>query len=525
MSARLGPSAQHWVGTDDLGRDVLSRILYATGTTLALALSAVAIAVALGYTIGLVGSAGSARVRRVIAAGLSLWLAFPPIIVALFMTAVLNASTLSAVIALGLAYAPLFARTMFNLAGGVAERDYVHAARMLGVGRVRRLTRHIAPNVAAPLWIQATVGIGEAMVGLSALSFLGLGVQPPGYDWGSLLAEYLERMFTSPVVTLAPAAAITIVGVMFAFIGEAGALAMDPRRWTATRKPARRPRADAAKVDARPAPVATLEGRRRSEPALLEVDSLCIEFPDADSGEMRKVVSDVTFCVYRGETVGIIGESGSGKTMTASAIAGLVPNPGVVTARSLSLDGTSLTSTGRRAQRIPALKIATVFQNPMAALTPTMTIGRQMTEASRLHLGLSKAQASERAIQALTEVGITGGARVLRMYPHQLSGGMRQRVVIGMGLMTNPELLLADEPTTALDVTIQKQVLELFKELKRTKLMTTLFISHDFGVIREVCDRVIVMLDGRVVEELAVAQLDQASHPYTRKLLDAVPRR
>lgn len=519
MEARDGPSRDHLLGTDDLGRDVLSRVAAATRLTLLLATASILLAAVLGYALGLAAALSGGRARRGFTLALNLWLAFPPIVVALFVSTVMYESTVSAVVAIALAYAPLFARTMLNLATAVVDLDYIHVARLLGVGPARRLTHHISPNVSAPLWIQTTTGIGEAMVALSALSFLGLGVQPPSYDWGSLLAEYLERIFTSPLIVVGPAFAITVVGILFAFIGEAGALAMDPRRWTAGNRDAVSARTTAkpptAETAATPAPTVT-------GPARMRVVDLNVWFPGS-TGKTH-VVRDVSFEIAAGETVGIIGESGSGKSVTASAIARLVPRPGMIEAGRLELDGTDLAGdVNPELRRVLGTQVATVFQNPMSALTPTMRIGAQMCESIRHHTDLSRGQARAAALQALAEVQITGSERVLKMYPHQLSGGMRQRVVIAMGLMTKPSLLIADEPTTALDVTIQQQILRLLRRLQSEHDMATLFISHDFGVVREVCDRVLVMYQGEIVERLHVADLDSASHPYTRRLLAAVP--
>lgn len=516
MNGRQGISAQHWLGTDDLGRDVFARVMVAGRLTIELSLLAVLIATVLGYGLGLLAALAPPLPRRAFQSLLSLLLAFPPIVIALFAGALLGQGATSATVAVALAFTPLFARTMLNLARSVADRDYVLAVRMAGVGPLGRLFRHILPNISAPLWIQSTVGFGEAMIALSALSFLGLGVQLPQYDWGNLLADSLDRMYTTPGVVIGPALAITLVGILFAFIGEAGARAMDPIRWTGARR--KQPNA----AESEPAPVSRPRSARLVEAGgdLLTVRGLRIEFP----GTGVAAVERLDLSLKAGETLGIVGESGSGKSMTALAIAGLVPHPGVVSVEALTFAGRDLAAPDAEAQRDAlGTAMAMVFQNPLSSLTPTMRIGAQLREGLRRRSGMPPTEVRCLVLQALKDVQLPAPERIMRLYPHELSGGMRQRVVIAMALVGGASLLIADEPTTALDVTIQRQILDLLAELKRTRGLSTIFISHDLGVVSEICDRVLVMNRGEVVEELARGGFKSARHSYTRSLLAAVP--
>jgi peptide/nickel transport system ATP-binding protein len=262
-----------------------------------------------------------------------------------------------------------------------------------------------------------------------------------------------------------------------------------------------------------------------SEP-LLRVENLRTWF-SSDAGTVR-AVDGVSFHVEAGETVGIVGESGCGKTVTSLSIMGLIPRPPgrIVAGSSIRFRGRELTTLGEgELRRIRGNEIAMIFQEPMTSLNPVYTVGDQLREALRLHRGLGRRPAREAAIAALREVGIPEPADRFDAYPHQLSGGMRQRVMIAMALSCEPDLLIADEPTTALDVTIQAQILDILAEVRTRRGMAMLLITHDLGVVAEVCDRVLVMYAGQVVEAGTVEEIfHDPRHPYTRGLLDSLPR-
>jgi peptide/nickel transport system ATP-binding protein len=256
---------------------------------------------------------------------------------------------------------------------------------------------------------------------------------------------------------------------------------------------------------------------------LLDVERLTVSFPSA-AGEAR-VVNDVSFGIRRGETLGLVGESGSGKSMTALSIMRLVPRPGRIAAGAIGFEGRNLLALPEAAMReVRGARISLIFQEPMSALNPVFTVGDQIGEALLVHGRARRRDARRRAVDLLAAVGITDPARRVNDYPHQLSGGMRQRVMIAIALACEPPLVIADEPTTALDVTIQAQILELLRELKARLGLALLLITHDLGVIAEMADRVAVMHAGQIVEQADVRPLFRSpQHPYTQALLASVP--
>ena len=257
---------------------------------------------------------------------------------------------------------------------------------------------------------------------------------------------------------------------------------------------------------------------------LLSVEDLQTHFRTPDG--INRAVDGVSFTVEAGETLAIVGESGCGKSVTANSILRLIPEPPGKVAGRVVFEGQNLLALSERAMRgIRGNAISMIFQEPMTSLNPVLTIGRQLGETVRLHQGLDKAAATARSIEMLNLVGIPEPARRVRQFPHQLSGGMRQRVMIAMALACSPKLLIADEPTTALDVTIQAQILDLMRDLKRRVGAAIVLITHDLGVVAEVAARVVVMYAGRKVEEAPVAELFRApKHPYTQGLIGAVPK-
>ena len=257
---------------------------------------------------------------------------------------------------------------------------------------------------------------------------------------------------------------------------------------------------------------------------LLEVENLCVEFKTRNG--IARVIEGLSFAIMPGETLGLVGESGCGKSMTALSIMGLVPSPhGRVSAGSIRLDGTDLLQIDEEQMRgIRGNEISMIFQEPMTSLNPVYSVGEQIAETARLHEGLSRRAAWERAIEMLREVGIPAPQQRVREFPHQLSGGMRQRVMIAMALTCKPRVLIADEPTTALDVTVQAQIFDLLRELQAQTGTAIILITHDMGAIAEMAQRAMVMYAGRKIEEAPAERiLQHPAHPYTQGLIACVP--
>jgi peptide/nickel transport system permease protein len=516
------------LGTDQVGRDVFLRLLVATRLSMQVALLSAALALSLGIVIGTTAALSGPRLRPFLLRVIDTLLSFPSLLTAIFVSVIIGPGKTGATIAVGVALSFGIARITSTLALSVGGREYINAARVLGVRGPRLMLRYVLPNIAEPLIIAFSVVVGVSIVLSSALSFLGLGASLPDYDWGGMLTNGVKAIYQTPAAALGPAAAIATSALAFGFLGEALARALNPLLWTSPRK--KDAGDEVARVeavdDAHDAPVLqtpSSAGSNGNKPAALDVRDLVVSFPGAAGP--APIVKGISFSVQGGEVLGIVGESGSGKTMTALTVAQLTPFPGKVEG-TIALEGRDIRSVkGAALDSLLGTKLAVVFQDPMSSLNPALKIGAQMTHAMRVHRGLGRKEARQLAIDSLTEVHIPAAERQIERFPHEFSGGMRQRAMIAMGLMKEPTLLLADEPTTALDVTIQAQIMDLLQEVNREHGTAVVLISHNLALISQTCDRVLVMYAGRVVEELDAKQLvNNPMHPYTRALLEAVPK-
>jgi peptide/nickel transport system permease protein len=525
-----GPSGRHWLGTNGLGQDVFYQVLVASRLSVGLALAATAIGVACGLLLGTAPLIVGRRAGRFITSVINIAVAFPALLLALFFAIIFGIGAEGALLAIGFASAPAFARLVRTLSASVAGLDYIAAARIAGVSRFRLLTRHVLPNIGETLIVNATMAAGDALLSFAGLSFLGLGVQPPSYDWGQLLNNGLQGIYTRPAAAIAPGVAVVVAGLAFNLFGEALAagLGVSPQNMTAGVLGRLR---GALAASAARAAAAEPQPSARTVPAdsVLVVSNLEVAFP----GGVHPV-RGLSFALRRGEAVGVVGESGSGKSLTALAVSRLLEHPAQVSATEVTLLGRDVLAgagrgraagamSDRELRRFLGTKAGLVFQDPMTSFNPVKRVGAQLAEVAAVHHGLSRRQARARAVDRLRAVRIPRPEHRARQFPHELSGGMRQRAMIGMAVMGEPALVIADEPTTALDVTVQRQVLRLLKSIQADRDMALLFISHDITVVGQVCDRVLVMYAGKIVENLPVGQLTDASHPYTRALLAAVP--
>ena len=499
---RAQPSPEHWFGTDDLGRDILARSLVATRLTLVMSVAATAIAVIAGVLIGALVWLAPRALRETVLRIIDSTVAFPSLILALVIAAILGPATTSAIIAIGVAGIPGFARITSNMTAAIVHKDYVRTARLLGVPGFLLFTRHLLPNIGGPLLVLIASSFALSLLEISSLSFVGLGVQSPDYDWGRLLNEGLPAIYSQPLQVVAPSVMLIFAGVAAMLTGDGLATRLDP--WGSQ---ARAPRAAAATALASTAPE-----------ALVEVRELTVTAADG-----TPLVKGIDFTIRPGEIVGLVGESGSGKSMTAMSLARLQPE-GVTTRVGLMRLGDLDLTSGKHRGRL-AKEIGLVYQDPGSTFNPALRMGVQLTEVARVHLGMSRRTADGTLVEALRRMRIREPEERMRQHPFQLSGGMLQRAIIASSLVTDPRLIIADEPTTALDVTVQAEVLRQLKRINQAQGTAMLFISHDIGVVEALCDRVLVMRHGEVVEHLTGAQLAarDVAHPYTKELLAATP--
>ncbi|WP_372467379.1 dipeptide/oligopeptide/nickel ABC transporter permease/ATP-binding protein [Microbacterium maritypicum] len=513
------PSAEHPLGTDALGRDLLLRTLVATRLSLVMALTATALGAVAGLILGALPVVAGPRVQRMFGSVINTWLAFPVLLVAMLTVILLGTGSTTAVIALALTMTPSFARLAQTLSSRVGGSEYLAAARLLGVSKTRQFTRYILPNIAEPVIVNVTISIGGGLLALSSLSFLGVGVQPPEYDWGRLLSEGFEQVYSQPSAILGPGVMVVLAGIMFGMFGEA--LASHMRGRGRTRTLSVRELGDPDRVSSTTA----VEERRDDVEPLLDVAGLSVSFP-GEHGWVRPV-QDVSFRIAPGEIVGVVGESGSGKSVTMMAIAQLAPAGAAVSAQRLTFAGEELSGlSSERAAKKLGTRVGIVFQDSLTALNPALRVGTQLAEVPRVHQKATRREADAAAVDALAAVSITDPARRAKQFPHEFSGGMRQRALIAMSQIGKPRLIIADEPTTALDVTVQQRVLALLRRECEETGAAAIVVSHDIAVLAELCQRILVMYGGRIVEDVDVRHLaepERLAHPYTRALAESLP--
>ncbi|WP_406288966.1 ATP-binding cassette domain-containing protein [Embleya sp. NBC_00896] len=494
----------HLLGTDMLGRDQFSLLLAGSRETLAIALGSAAIAAALGVPLALVAALGPRRVAAVVVQLIDVAIAFPALLTAMILAAVFGGSLWTAAGAIGVAYGVHVARVARAEIERVHGSDYVLAATASGSSTWRTVRRHILPNIAPTLLVQLSLILAVASLTEAALSYLGYGSPAPAVSWGRILHDQQPYIAARPLLVVWPGLAVALSVLGFNLLGDALRDATDPRLRHRPAEPA------GGAEPPTPRPPST------APDALLQVTDLTVRIAG------RIVVDHVDLTLAPGERLGLIGESGSGKSLTALAVLGLLPEGAEVTG-SIRLDGVELLGrTERELARVRGDRVAMVFQEPLTALDPTMRVGRQIAEPLRLHRGMTRRQADLEAIELAKRVGLPDPADLVRAWPHQLSGGQRQRVGIAIALACRPAVLIADEPTTALDVTVQKDILALLDDLAREQGTALLFITHDLAVVSQVSHRVAVMRTGRVIEHGPLARiLHDPGEEYTRALLAA----
>jgi peptide/nickel transport system permease protein len=511
-----GPGAAHLLGTDELGRDVLSRLLYGGQLTLLGVVECVGVLLVISLPVGLAAGYLGGWVDRAASAAVDLFLSVPAIIVVLAVLAVFGSSMPAAMVTFGVLGSAGVIRVVRSAVLSVREELYVAAARVSGVSEPRIVTRHVLPRIAGPVIVQASLFAAIALAIQTGLSFLSLGVAPPAPSWGGMVGEAAALIDQDGWLLVPSGGIIALTILAFGLIGDAVRDAT-VEGWSATAAPAIR-----AAGPGRP-PVSASPADLPAG-AVLTVQDLSVEF--AGPAGPVTVVDHVSFALGPGEVLGIVGESGCGKSVTALSLLQLLPPNGRIKDGRVLLCGQDLTAMSER--QISGMRgsaMAMVFQDPTVSLDPSFLAGAQVSEVVRRHDHVSRAAARLRVQELFEQVRLPDPASVARKYPHELSGGMAQRVSLALALAGRPKVLIADEPTTALDVTVQAEILALLRQLQAETGMSIILVTHDWGVVADICDRALVMYAGQIVEQAGVGPLFRhPHHPYTLGLQECNPQ-
>lgn len=520
------PSAGHWMGQDSLGRDILSRLMYGARWSLAIGLGATGLALVAGALLGAIAATSRKAVDETLMRCLDVVMAFPGIALAAVLVAVFGGGITVLICAIAFLFTPPVARVVrANVLDQYGE-DYVTAERVIGARTPHIVLKHVAVNCAAPVLVFCTVQVAEAVVFEASLSFIGAGVRPPDPSWGSVIADGKNMVLTGGWwATVFPGLLmlVTVLSLNVLSEGVSDAWAAPSAREADVPEdddPLEAPQAGSGEVV--PLPGLAEAARRlrararrlsRDGQPVLAVENLAIGFDGRHGGV--DVVDGISFEVHPGEVLGLVGESGCGKSLTALAIMGLQPKGARVRGQVRFRQRDLLAEPMRVRRGLLGHEMAMIYQDALSSLNPAMTIRAQLKQVVRRggHRGPA---------ELLAMVGLDPG-RTLRSYPHELSGGQRQRVLIAMALSRDPKLIVADEPTTALDVTVQAQVMELLLRLREELGFALILVSHDLALVADVTDRVVVMYGGQIVETGVTADLvESPAHHYTRGLLGSV---
>ena len=536
----IAPNSQFWFGTDDKGRDLFTRVIYGTRVSLVVGLAATALALVVAAVLGSIAATANKVVSEVLMRILDIIMSFPGIaLAAVMVTALSSRLPILPVVIISIAflYVPQLTRVVrANVLAQFGE-DYVSASKVMGAGTPWILIRHVARNCLAPIMVFATVLVADAIVFEASLSFIGSGITSVNTPtWGNMLSEGKALLLSGHWwATFFPGLFILITTLSLNILSEgltdslaspkiktrANVQADEDAGKGAATSIAESYATQTAALDRRLDDLRVAELARDdrlvlpapdAEP-LLDVRNLSISFPSAH-GDV-KIVDNVSFSVRPGATMGLVGESGCGKSITAMAIMGLLP-PTAKFEGSIMFEGRDLlTLSDKERNALRGHEMSMVYQDALSSLNPSMLIRAQMKQ-------LTKRGGQRTAEELLTLVGLDP-VRTLKSYPHELSGGQRQRVLIAMALTRNPRLVIADEPTTALDVTVQAQVVDLLNDLREKLGFSMVFVSHDLALVAKVAHRITVMYAGQVVEQATTSELlTNPIHEYTRGLLGAV---
>lgn len=535
----LSPNANNLFGTDNLGRDVMSRVFYGARYSLTIGLLAIAFALILGALIGAIAAVSRSWISEIIMRVVDIFMSVPGIALAAVFVSILGQSMFGIIIAIGILYVPQITRVVRANIISEYGQDYVRAVIVSGARAPWILLKHVTRNIAAPVMVFTTLSVADAIVFEASLSFINLGFPEPTPTWGNTLSSakqgvifgywwqalypglaimitvlslnILSEGITDAIVS-APSAPMVKSSVDAAKARKEDLLLTDPvaayaaQHDTLVNSLAQLKEAEAQRTD-RFIP----RGPESGEP-VIEVKDLCISFPR--HGDVN-VVDHVSFYVRPGETMGLVGESGCGKSITSLAIMGLLDKRATISGE-INFHGKNLVDISPKEHNaLRGHEIAMIYQDALSSLNPSMLIKNQMAQLTN--------RGGKRTAEELLELVGLDPKRVLESYPHELSGGQRQRVLIAMALTRDPKLVIADEPTTALDVTVQRQVIDLLNDLREKLGFAMIFVSHDLALVAKVAHKITVMYAGQVVEQGSTQEiLTDPRHEYTRGLLGSV---
>ena len=517
------PSSIHWLGTDDAGRDILSSFLFGARISLVVGFFAAFISVAIGGTIGLVAGFYGGRTENLLMRFTDTMLVIPDLPLIVVIVALTKPSLINIIIVIGIFGWTLTARIVRSQTLAVKSRKFVLRARAIGAGNVHIIMKHILPLVMPLLVVNAILVTSLAILNESTLSFLGLG-DPTATSWGQMLNFAFVRGAMSAGAWWAlvmPGVGIVWVVLGLTLFGQGLEQVLNPRLESHHLMPGRQ----SVQSDAVFESVMTKKKskKRQDAPLLLDVRNLSINYISNDN-VVAKAVHNVSLQLHEGELIGLVGESGCGKTTLMLALMRLLPAAGQIVNGHIIFQGKDITTLNEEElEKLRWSGISIIFQGAMNALNPVRTVGDQIKEAIVKHLpAYAPGILDDRVVELLDLVGIAKEYK--DQYPHQYSGGMRQRAMIAMALSCDPDVIIADEPTTALDVMIQAQILELLDELRKKLGLAIIFVTHDLGVVAEMCDSVLVMYAGVTAEYADVDTIYNAPrHPYTQELLKSFP--
>jgi peptide/nickel transport system permease protein len=535
----LPPSGEHLLGTDNFGRDVYTRLIYGGSASLTASFLAVGLIISLSLLIGVAAGYLGGWVDQILTRLMDVLLSFPTLVLAIAIAALMGPGLTGLMIAVAAVSWPSYARIFRSYVLSVKQDGYIQAARCSGTPAWKIMLTHILGAIIGPILVLITLDIGHVILSIASLSFLGLGIRPPQPEWGAMLNEGRAYLEEAPWLFLAPGTIIFVMVLATNYLGDTIKDALEPRtlhvpllfkkRSGMGRKLAQSLRIQrAAKMETTAAAALGYHQADAVKEPLLIVSNVGVEAVSTGKRERpQPILQSIDLELYPGECLGLVGESGSGKSTLALTIMGLLRHPLQQTAGSLSILGASTTGWDWEDWRIIRGKRLTyITQDPLDTLNPTLTIGDQLQECLIYHQQkpiLGRTEIKRRVVGMLIKTELA--PEVYEMYPHQLSGGMRQRAVIAMAMINGPQIIIADEPTTALDVSTQATIMALLRKLQHDSGAAMIFVSHDLRLVAQVADRIAVMYQGRLIEMNDVKSIfTQPQETYTKQLLASIPR-